>query len=450
MPCTRRRALSFVIRAVRLLCCAVAARLRGFKVSSGMLGSRIVRRTGWAIGDQALSSLTNFGIAIIVARFVNTASFGIFGLAIAAYLLVLGVSRSVSSDPLLIRFSTHAARTRNSASAQSAGTALAIGTATAAVLLIGSLVASGALRLEMIVLGLSFPGLLLQDTYRYALFARGSTRSAAANDLLWLIVELGGVLVIILVGATTVPALTAAWGAGAAAGALFGAYQTGANPKVASSRKWAAQHRDLSVPFLGESLINTGGASASMFGIAALAGLSAVGSLRSAAVLFGPLTVFFLGANVVGLPELVRLRESSELVFRRLLTALGLLWPAITLAWTAVLAILPASVGTAFLGSNWTAGQRVVLPYGLMTAAIACTMAALLGLRAVEAARQGFRARLLAAPCILAGGLIGARLAGVQGAAVGLAVGYCVDTTVAWVTLRRVLRTRLSHACSGG
>ena len=49
----------------------------------------VVRQLGWGVADQAMSSLTNFGIGIYVARSLGIQEFGAFSLAFATYLIVL-------------------------------------------------------------------------------------------------------------------------------------------------------------------------------------------------------------------------------------------------------------------------------------------------------------------------------------------------------------------------
>jgi O-antigen/teichoic acid export membrane protein len=62
-------------------------------------------RFGWGLADQAVCSLTNFALSILVARSVHPEDFGAFTLAFAVYLFVLGLSRALGTDPLAVRFS---------------------------------------------------------------------------------------------------------------------------------------------------------------------------------------------------------------------------------------------------------------------------------------------------------------------------------------------------------
>lgn len=48
---------------------------------------------GWGVGDQALSSLTNFALGLITARTVTAYEFGAFSLAFATFTAGLGLAR---------------------------------------------------------------------------------------------------------------------------------------------------------------------------------------------------------------------------------------------------------------------------------------------------------------------------------------------------------------------
>src|SRR3954447_19034939 len=60
-----------------------------------------VRRLGWGLADQGLSSMTNFALAILVARSVSTSALGAFGLAFTTYTITLGATRALCHEPLI-------------------------------------------------------------------------------------------------------------------------------------------------------------------------------------------------------------------------------------------------------------------------------------------------------------------------------------------------------------
>ena len=112
-----------------------------------------VRRLGWGLADQALSSLTNFALAILVARTVSTSALGAFGLAFTTYTITLGATRALCSEPLTVRYSATGEREWREGASAATGVALVLG-AIAGVLCIGaSFLFGGTLRPSLIVLG---------------------------------------------------------------------------------------------------------------------------------------------------------------------------------------------------------------------------------------------------------------------------------------------------------
>ena len=82
-----------------------------------------------------------------------------------------------------------------------------------------------------------------------------------------------------------------------------------------------------------------------LFGIGAVAGLTAVGAIRAAIILLGPTTVLLLGANLGAVPQLAKLVRTSP---HRLVPATALLAStlvAATLVWAVVLLLIPEELG---------------------------------------------------------------------------------------------------------
>ena len=69
------------------------------------LRSHAVRRMGWGLADQIVSSLTNFAISIYVVHSLGAVQFGAFSLAYVTYGFALNASRGLATDPLMVRFS---------------------------------------------------------------------------------------------------------------------------------------------------------------------------------------------------------------------------------------------------------------------------------------------------------------------------------------------------------
>src|SRR5215469_12780935 len=88
------------------------------------------RRLGWGVADQAVSSLTNFAVVILVARSLGAVQFGAFTLAYVTYAFALNASRGLATEPLMIRFSGVDVAEWRRATAGCTGTAVVVGVAT--------------------------------------------------------------------------------------------------------------------------------------------------------------------------------------------------------------------------------------------------------------------------------------------------------------------------------
>ncbi|HEX2272387.1 MAG TPA: hypothetical protein VHG90_00755 [Acidimicrobiales bacterium] len=399
--------------------------------------------------DQGLSSVTNFVVTLVVARQADPHEFGTFGVGLTVYLLVLWLSRSLTTEPFVVRLTAAGPDDQRSAAREAVGAATALGLATAAVLLAAAALGGPTSAAVNVVLAVSLPVLLAQDAYRYMLFAAGRARAAAVNDLVWLLSEVVLITVLLVTDRATPAAVAAAFGSGGAAAALCGWRQTRVTPAPRSAWAWVARHRDLGVPFALELVAVTGMIQIAMLGVAVSAGLVALGALRAAMLLFGPLTVLFMGLFAVGVPEAVRLRQRPGPAMRRFIVGLGVAMPLAALLWALAVLLLPDSVGTGVLRSNWEPGRRLVPAMAVLVAGHSCTYAAVIGLRALGAARQSLVARLWAAPGFVIGGMAGASVAGARGAAAGLAAAAWVDAVLAWTAFGRAVARLAAPSAPG-
>ena len=144
-----------------------------------------VRRLGWGVADQGISSLSNFALGLFVARSFGASSFGAFALAFITYTVVINAARGLATDPLLVRFSGDVVNRWRRATSAATGTALVVGVAAGALCVVAGLLLPDPLGPAFVALGIGLPGLALQDSWRFAFFARGRGSSAFLNDLFW-------------------------------------------------------------------------------------------------------------------------------------------------------------------------------------------------------------------------------------------------------------------------
>jgi O-antigen/teichoic acid export membrane protein len=401
---------------------------------------KIGRRAGWGIGDQAFSSLTNFALGIMVARTQSAREFGAFSLAFATYVVALNVSRALSTEPLVVRYSAVEPDEWRRGVRSATGSAVGAGIVAGLVCLALSSFMGGGLGSAFLALGLTLPGLLLQDSWRFAFFAQGRGRQAFLNDAMWAIVLFPGLALLISTGHATVFWLTFCWGGAATAAGLFGLRQARVVPRPQDSVRWLREQWDLAPRFLGEFMALSGTTQVSFYFIGAIASLESVGALRAGQILLGPVYAFSIGVRMVATPEVVRLFKRSPRRLREASAALSASLAGATLLWGALLFLLPTRAGVALLGSSWGPAHRVLFPMTLLMASGGAIGGMTAGLRALAAARRSLRARLFTSVTRIAGGVVGAMLGGTVAAAWGLAISGCVGALVYWDQLVRGLR----------
>ncbi|MDP9264728.1 MAG: hypothetical protein M3O91_01220 [Chloroflexota bacterium] len=399
------------------------------------------RRAGWGLADQAFSSITNFGVALLIARTVAPADFGAFSLAFAAYNVALNISRALGTQPLVIRHTGPVTPRWRRAVAAAGGTALVVGTAGGGILLVVAALTGGAVRDAFLVMGLLMPGLLLQDAWRFAFFSSGRGGHACANDVAWAVFQFPAMVVITFFGNSSLVPGMIAWGGAAALAAVFGVAQAGLLPDPRAALSWWRANRDLSARYAVLEITGMGGAQISLYAVTAIAGLAAVGTLRAGELLLGPLNVLIQGIQLAALPEGVRLLRDSTAALRRLALLLSTVLATAVIMWGTFVWLIPDGVGAAILGVSWGPAHSVVAPLALALAASAANIGATVGLRALAAARRSMNANLAVTVVTVSSESVGAALGGAQGAASGSAFAAMVGATIWW----RHFLAALSH-----
>ena len=389
-------------------------------------------RATWGLADQALSSLSNLAVGVVVARSSTVADFGVYALAFGGYTIALNVSRAISTEPLAVRHSGTRTPAWQRAVRASTATALLTGFLGLLVGLAVVAVPSVPSKGVLLAFALTMPGLLLQDAWRWAFFVVGEGQKAFVNDLIWLLAMLAIFGGLYLTGTQSAFTLTLAWGLGAVIAAIAGRFQAGVAPRRQLIREWVQRNWDLSPKYVGEMLAVSGTIQVYMLGITAAAGLVATAGIRGAQVLLGPVNVLNQGIRMISVPEAARALKHS---YRRLwLVGLAISFGvgAGALAWGAIFLLLPPVVGRELLGPGvWNQAHPVLVPVILLQALGASNAGAFAILRALTAATRGLRVRLISSVVLVSCGITGAYVWGPKGAAWGLA-GASFTTLLLW------------------
>jgi O-antigen/teichoic acid export membrane protein len=372
-------------------------------------------RAAWVMTSQALSSLSNFVLTVVVARSVDQEAFGWFALAFSAYALTVSFARAAVGQPLAVRFGADAAR-RQVESAAAAGAACVVGVAGGVAAAAAGVIVqlTGGAGGALLVMGAALPVVILQDLWRYVFITAAQPRRAAANDLVWLGVQT--VLFGALFAGTSpsAPPLVAAWGIAALVASAYGVRQSRMFPSLAGGIGYLRRHRDLGGVLVLETVVHLGSAYLVMFALAPVIGAAGLGALRGAQALFGPYTLIVAGLLAAGPAEAGRLRAEGG---RRWVTWLRLASSGLVvaaLAFGTVLALLPDPVGEAVLGDTWQSARPLIAPFTVGAVGLGAAFGGLVGLRVVEAKRDILRitglANGAAAIASVGAGLVGGLL----------------------------------------
>jgi O-antigen/teichoic acid export membrane protein len=409
-------------------------------------GLRLVRgvthRFSWGLADQAMSSLSNAAMSLYIARQLGATQFGAFSVAYVTYSFILNASRGLATDPLLVRYShvEHPAWKR--AVQCCTTTAVLVGVVMGIVSLLIGAVATGTTRMSFIALGVSLPGLMLQDSWRYSFFALGKGSKAFVNDTIWTVSLVAVLLTLRAVHHETVFWFVLAWGATANLAAAVGPLQARLLPRWDGAAEWLSKTRDLGARYLVENTATSSSNQIRLYAVGFIIGLAAVGYIQEGTLMMGPFSVIFMGVSLVTVPEAARSLRKSTRHLRRYCILVGIVLTAAALAWGVVLEVaLPRGLGALLLHSGRWESAYSIIPWMVMSMMGATTMAgAVAGLRALGNARRSMRINLISSATYVVFGVVGALVHGTHGSVEGTAVATWIGSALCWQQLSAGLR----------
>ena len=316
-----------------------------------------------------------------------------------------------------------------------------MGLTTGAIILAIAVLLSGTARLAFLALGLTLPGLTLQDSWRYSFFALGRGGHAFLNDTVWTVVLIPTLVLLRKTGHANVFWFVFAWGAAAAVAAAIGPLQARAAPRLSGAWEWLYRHRDLGPRYLAEGTASSAGGQLFNYGVGVILGLAAVGYVQAANTLMGPFMVVFFGMGLVALPEAARILRRSPRHLPLFCLLLGGGLAILALAWGVVLLVaLPRGLGHLMLGNLWKPTYPLVLPTTILVIGGCRRTGAGTGLHALGAARRSLRVMLIGTTASVVLGIAGAAAFGPTGAMAGFAVGSWIGVFITWRQLRVAMR----------
>lgn len=399
----------------------------------------VVRRLSLGVVDQLLSSGSNFIALLLGARYLSVSQFGSFSLALVTYTLVLGVCRALCSEALLVRPGDDVAVQRRAAG-RATGAAVWVGLSAAVILAAVALATGGSLSRSLMVLSLTITGLLVQDTLRYAAFATGTPLPAVLSDGMWVVGQAICLGALIATRNTSAPLMLLAWTAPGVLAGVVQAVRQHVRPAIGDGLGWVTQNRDLSVRYLLDFLSGAGAAHLASYVLALSAGVAAVGSIRGAQTLFGPVNVLLTGAYIVLVPEGRRAASRSKRSLTVACVGASTLFAFLSAGLLLAFSLVSDTRGASVLGETWTTARDVLVPVGLASVAAGVMAGAIAGLRSLAAARELLRVRLFTIPTTLALPIGGALLGDASGLAWGITASVWWNVGWYWAAYRQALR----------
>ncbi|MFD5427618.1 hypothetical protein [Streptomyces sp. NPDC127084] len=391
--------------------------------------------------DQAASSLTNIAVLVIAARVSTAHGFAAFSMVYLTFTVLLGLNTAYAGQAVVLTrgdTATTGAACRSavaftSLAATAGGALLAVaGAATAAIG--GGWTGTGG---AFLALGLVLPLVLVQDALRYAFSTLRRPGLALATDTLRLLCVVPALL---LQPQHTAPGtLVAVWGLSAVPALLLGLRLLWPHVRGAQADLRPYVRRGhLGQRFAVEFAVGNASSQLAVLGLGLFAAPLAVGALRGASTLFGPLNVLFNSVNAFGPPLLNRF--GARRAIARASALLGLVLSAVGLGWGLVLYALPDDMGRRLLGETWQSAASLLPATGAQYAVMGLGTCALVTLR-VLSPRATLSVQVvfsLLSVVLMLGGyvLTGSAL----GAAWGLAAGSALKAVAAWTRVARLAR----------
>ncbi|MGY1716351.1 hypothetical protein ACI78R_17955 [Geodermatophilus sp. SYSU D01106] len=410
----------------------------------------LVRKAGWNVADQGLSSLSNLALSLLVARAVDEESFGAFTVSFTVYSVAVLVSRSLASQPIMIRFAGVSDATFRDAAARSTGTGAVVGLALGAAVLVAGLVLGGGVGTALMAMALLLPGLLVQDAWRMAFFSQRRPEMATLIDAVWMVLQIVGVAVFLAIGAGSAVPYVIAWGVAAAAAAAVGVRRGRVAPRLSGAWGWLKEHWDLTRYLVTEALLLQGAYQGALLLVGALGTLTDIGSLRGAQVVLGPVSLLAASAMAFGVPEISRRPGLSPRTRVLAATALGGALSLGGLLWGLVMLLLPDAWGVELLGDSWDGVQTVLLASvigqvgNLISVGPACVA---YGMGRSDAV---FRIHAAVSVMLVVFGVGGLLVGGAVGAAYGFAIAYWAVVPFWFRTVARLSAERPVDLGAGG
>jgi O-antigen/teichoic acid export membrane protein len=391
--------------------------------------SRPRNEIAWGVVDQALSSATNLGIAILAGRLLGPAGLGVIFLGFSTYLFALSFVRALITEPFVVATAAFDRAQREAATRACMILVIVAAIALSALMAVIGLVVADPLGRSLLVFAPWVAVALVQDQWRSVLFRDQRGAAAAFNDGVW-----AAGMIAMLPFAWAFPhdwSIAATWGVGAGVAAVVGLWQVRLRPSrlADAARWWKRELRRLGSWLAIENIILTAGSQATVILLAAELGASDLGGIRAVEVLFAPMTLIGEAFAFPGVPILSRALATSAANARQWAWKLGLGAAILVGFYLGVAGPFSAQVLSRVFGPEFAIFTSLVLPIALAQLLRAASTGFSVLLKADRRVHAIVACRAITTAVVLVLAPLGAYRFGVLGAVWGLALGSAVGST---------------------
>lgn len=403
------------------------------------------RRALGSVVSQGLASVQSFVLLFIALRWLSLEGLGLFTVIYTSATLVLTVTRSLVLEPLLIRYSGCSELTGAIPRAIGASALLGLGCCMAVV---ACALILRPLDAEVILAGaVALPTILVQDAYRFAMFADGRPWRAAVNDGVTFLLTGALVVVVALAESPSTWWVFVGWGFACGAASLVGAGQLQVVPRIRGGCRWLRENVRIGWQLAGSTAAQQASGRVSLYLVGAIAGMASLGVVAAARTLFSPLNTLLAASIAFAVPEG---KKFDGRALDRFVVLLSFVLGVLVVALLVALHLLPDDVGTFIVGSNWDAAKSLLLPTALWIGGTAISQGARVGLRVLDRAQTVLTVSLIIGPLTIVGAAVGAILGGAMGAAWGFGSVSIIVQLLWWTAYKRVRLRYSSEVASTG
>jgi O-antigen/teichoic acid export membrane protein len=395
--------------------------------------------------DQGLVSGANFGLNVLLARWVSPAEYGVFAISFGLFLLlsglhvalilepmnVLGAARPVAEIGRYVGSLVHAHVVLSAA--------LSLGLAVAA---LGLRHRNASLAGSLAMLAAALPFLLLQWLLRQACYLQTRPDLAVRGSLVYVATLAAGLGLVARRPGLVSPLLAAfpilALASVAAAAVLWRPLGVALPGRVVPSRELITSHWSYGRWIVAASLAHNAGNALYLPLVAALLGLAASGALKAVQNLSLPLQQLLTALSLLAFPWVSRQTAvHGEAHARRVSLGLVGIYAAVAAGYGAVLVLL----GERLLRLLYGPGPYAALGWAVVLVAAAGLVAAAaqalgIALRARGRPQVILWSKLAAALFLLAAGTLLVQKHGLYGALLGVVIGHACEAAVLAMALR--------------